>query len=458
MTKFISLFFKFLPIDNVGMSSLAKKRVFIFFSHLVKLGTNKVSKTDEIYVRQANTNGLFFFFLDLLLGFTFYIFFDDTHLGNGLIISGFCFLLSSLGFNALGWTNLSRLSTASIGCLLVAYCGFYLGESTFISASLLLGAIFPFVYFSTKEYIKIIISVFIPLLMYIILIVLDYNLGPKIAPIQPHNLTSLKLILFLIPYSGIFINSWVAVSEREKKNNELLESKKIIETVFFALSHDLANPIQNISFISKLHNKPEDFTDAKIATLKKNSLNLQRIFTNLRDVVKFSIDGKIKTNPIDIEAIETLEEAKSFILDIAKSKNISISIEKETSEDSIKIKVDKDIFIFQVIANFLTNAIKFSVPNSKIELKLSCTKDSVIFNIRDWGCGIDSEKIPKLFNWNERTTTLGTSGEKGSGLGLPLAHKFLLDMNGSLTIESYPKSKFSPDTQGTLIKILMPRV
>jgi signal transduction histidine kinase len=426
--------------------------------YLLNLGTDKVVEQDKIYVRQANTNGLFFFFLDTILALIFFLCFNDLHLAMGLVVSGILFLVGSLGLNYLGKTTLSRLSTASIGSFLVAYCSFYLGPDSFISASLMLGAIFPFVYFSNKEKANIIICLSLPFIIYIILITTNYTWGPKKNDYTDSTLFWIRVIMFLIPYIGILANSWIAVAEREKKNDELYESKKLIETIFFALTHDLANPIQNISFISRQSSKPEDFTEARIKSLKSSTSYMIRIFNNLKDVVKFSIDGKIKMRPQLHKVLDVIKEATLFTEDLLKNKDVKISFDPNTFNQELKILVDKEIFIFQIISNFLTNSIKFSEPGDQIEITVKERASDIQIGIRDWGYGIEAEKLNKLFTWNERTTTLGTNGEKGSGLGLPLANKFLKDMNGSIEIQSFPKSLYPKTQQGTLVIITLPKL
>lgn len=427
------------------------------FSKLIHLGTDKVDPNDRIYIKQTNCNGLFFFFLDMILALTFWYILDEIHLSIGLITSGFLFLISSLGFNYLGLTTISRLSTASIGSLLVAYCAFYLGPDSFTAASLMLGAIFPFVYFSIRDKFKIIICLLIPFTIYIILILTDYTLGPRIENYTESGLLTLKLIMFIIPYLGILANSWLAVSERERKNDEVLESKQLIETIFFALTHDLANPMQNIAFLARYNTKSTDFTETKIKSLQTNASHLMRIFNNLKDIVKYSIDSKVHLAKEKYNLLDLIHECRLFIEEQLKNKNITLIIKETPKIQQIYISVDKEIFIFQIMANFITNAIKFSNPGSQVEISFQDANNYVLIAIRDWGCGIEKDKIRKLFDWKERTSTLGTRGEKGSGLGLPLAHKFTQELGGSVEIQSFPEAQYNPNERGTIITLKFPK-
>lgn len=428
-----------------------------FLGKIISLGTDHVDSEDSIYIRQVNSNGLFFFVFDLILACVFNCFYDDKHLAVGLLASGVLFLLGSVGLNALKRTTLSRLSTAAIGSFLVAYCAFYLGPDSFISASLLLGAIFPFVYFSPKNYISILICLTIPLIIYLVLVFTNYSYGPKIEYSSENIILSIKIIMFLVPYLGILLNSWVAVSEREKKNLELAKSKKLIESIFFALSHDLANPIQQMSLITRKNITVADVTDEKLKSYKNATNQMIRIFTNLKDVVKTSIDGKANIPKQNLEVQSLINEAITITEELYKAKNIEIIVTCENPNHSFKVAVIKDIFIFQVLVNLLSNAIKFSENGQQIKIYISNAADKKVkIDIKDNGVGIEKDKIKKLFDWKERTTTLGTKGEKGTGLGLPLANMFIKQLGGEIIVESVLRQNSSNSQHGTTISIILP--
>ena len=98
------------------------------------------------------------------------------------------------------------------------------------------------------------------------------------------------------------------------------------------------------------------------------------------------------------------------------------------------ITADRDIIRF-VIRNLIANANKFTSEGAiSVTLEESEGLDRII--VEDTGQGMSQEAIKALFNWNDRRTTAGTSGEKGSGLGLLIVRQFASQCNGQLTIES----------------------
>jgi signal transduction histidine kinase len=62
----------------------------------------------------------------------------------------------------------------------------------------------------------------------------------------------------------------------------------------------------------------------------------------------------------------------------------------------------------------------------------------VSFTVQDNGVGIPNEKIPLLFDISEKTSTLGTEQEKGTGLGLPICKELLEKHGGTIEVKSIP--------------------
>ena len=204
-------------------------KIKLIVNRLLQLGTEKVSPELKSFIVLTNLNGITYFALDLILAVIFYYIIGDMHVSIAHICAAFAFLICSLGFNFMGWTNASRLSTVMIGSLLVVCCALYLGPQSFATGTLLLGAIFPFVYFSLSERKWVIISASFPVIGYILLIATNYHVGPQVGPLSETSLLLLRCIFFIFPLAGIIMNCYTAVSESNKKTEVLAESKKVIE-------------------------------------------------------------------------------------------------------------------------------------------------------------------------------------------------------------------------------------
>lgn len=87
-----------------------------------------------------------------------------------------------------------------------------------------------------------------------------------------------------------------------------------------------------------------------------------------------------------------------------------------------------------VLGNLLSNALKYSPPDSRIDFILTFENNQASFEIRDFGCGIVPEDLPYLFSPFYRGHNTGNTS--GTGLGLAIAKRALDSLNGEIAIES----------------------
>ncbi len=92
--------------------------------------------------------------------------------------------------------------------------------------------------------------------------------------------------------------------------------------------------------------------------------------------------------------------------------------------------------LMTILRNLLSNAIKFTLSNKNIYVSVIGTEIDVLICVKDEGVGIKSENVEKLFKVNDFSTTFGTSGEKGTGLGLLLCQDFVNKHGGKIWVES----------------------
>ena len=94
--------------------------------------------------------------------------------------------------------------------------------------------------------------------------------------------------------------------------------------------------------------------------------------------------------------------------------------------------------INSVIRNLMTNAVKFTPRDRKVEVKVERKEKEVMVSIIDEGIGISSEDQDKLFRIDQKFKSAGTEGEKGTGLGLIICREFVEKNGGSITVRSKP--------------------
>jgi two-component system, sensor histidine kinase and response regulator len=108
-------------------------------------------------------------------------------------------------------------------------------------------------------------------------------------------------------------------------------------------------------------------------------------------------------------------------------------------DSQTRVMVEKTSFINSVINNILTNAIKFSHPDSAIEINASIADKKVSVSFRDNGIGIPDGILKDLFDLDKATSRAGTQDESGTGWGMPLVKNFVEAYGGKITITSSEK-------------------
>jgi signal transduction histidine kinase len=105
----------------------------------------------------------------------------------------------------------------------------------------------------------------------------------------------------------------------------------------------------------------------------------------------------------------------------------------KTSSIDVQLFADRDKLI-QVMTNFLTNAIKYSDGNPRVEVGTATEEGSVIVSVRDYGRGIPSKDLPYIFNRFFRAEK--TKSLEGLGLGLFLTRQIIEAHHGRTWVES----------------------
>jgi signal transduction histidine kinase/CheY-like chemotaxis protein len=234
--------------------------------------------------------------------------------------------------------------------------------------------------------------------------------------------------------------------ERKQIEQQLIDSEKNLRQLnaakdkfFSIIAHDLKNPFMGIlGFTEILSNSFEQYDDAEkkkmISFIKRSAESAYKLLENLLEWSRIQI-GAAKANPVQADVSILINECITSLKDIAHTKNIKLIT---TVQSETYVFADEEM-IKSVIRNLLTNAIKFSQPDGYVKVTAKEEKENIKISVTDKGTGIKKSILENLFRIDKATTTKGTLGEKGTGLGLILCKEFLEKNNGSLIISSVEK-------------------
>ena len=228
--------------------------------------------------------------------------------------------------------------------------------------------------------------------------------------------------------------------ERQKENieeqNKQLEKMNDDKSRFISiLAHDVKGPINCLfSFSELLINHINVLSTKELVDLgEKLGNHTKNLFNLIENLLQWSRAqmGNMDIRPIPFRIDAVIKENLELLKVQAANKNIEIAYKAI----NYTVYADQDMFK-TVLRNLLANAIKFSFENSKIEVLVEGLENEIILKVKDAGVGISPKVQENLFKISSKHTTSGTSGEKGTGLGLKLCKEFVNLNSGQIWVES----------------------
>ncbi len=237
------------------------------------------------------------------------------------------------------------------------------------------------------------------------------------------------------------------VKELAKVNKQLLESEEELRNIniakdklFSIIAHDLRSPFTAlIGFSDYLVEDLEDLQPKEIrmfaGRINDSAKNVYNLLENLLEWSRIE-SGRINPDFEEFEINTVIESSVSLLKGNAFNKKIEII---NNVDPGLYIIADKNM-ISSVIRNLISNAIKFTYPEKQIIIASEINDKYVAVSVTDEGVGMEGHILENLFNSNAHQTTLGTSNEKGSGLGLVICKELVEKNGGRITVRSAPKA------------------
>ncbi len=219
----------------------------------------------------------------------------------------------------------------------------------------------------------------------------------------------------------------------KQQNKKLEEANLVKNTLFSVIAHDLRTPFSHIIPLLEMIEKDQmDQSDFKelAPLIKVNFLDNLLLVDNLLLWAKSQLEG-FKVNLQPFNTFKLGEELKQFFKESSSQKNITI---ENYIDENTGILADRET-IKIVLRNLLSNAIKFTSEGGKIKMESRISDDTATISVTDTGVGINQKDVENLFTLINYTT-LGTSNEKGTGMGLKICKDFIELNNGTIQVES----------------------
>jgi signal transduction histidine kinase/DNA-binding response OmpR family regulator len=233
---------------------------------------------------------------------------------------------------------------------------------------------------------------------------------------------------------------------REKSLREQAETASRMKDEFLAtVSHELRTPLNAILGWCQMLQAGKldaDKYGRALETINRNAKSQAQLIDDLLDTSRL-ITGNLRLNLSPTEIIPVIESAIDVVRPGAEAKGITISTAYNSNVETITCDPQR---LQQMIWNLLTNAVKFTPRNGRVEVKLEQSDSNLQISVSDTGQGISQEFLPFVFDRFRQADSSSTRTHGGLGLGLAIVRHLTELHGGSVRVSSEGSGKGSTFT------------
>ena len=226
-----------------------------------------------------------------------------------------------------------------------------------------------------------------------------------------------------------------ALKELAASNERLIQLNHEKNEFLGIVAHDLKNPITMILSTAELLQKVEmaETSRKRTGTIITVVKRMHSLVSNLLDVNAIE-EGRFISNPVPCDIGELVEECAGNYQIAAQAKQITIRF---GAAKGLFARVDH-MATAQILDNLISNALKFSPPNTTVHVHAVPEKNYILATVRDEGPGISPEDQGKMFQKYGRLSARPTGNESSNGLGLAIVKRLAEAMSGTIQCHSAP--------------------
>ena len=247
---------------------------------------------------------------------------------------------------------------------------------------------------------------------------------------------SILIVLFVISFFIILSDLRKEEKIKVKLQQSILENEDLLEMrkrIILTVSHDIRGPLGNIHNCADLASQTREKKKREpyLEDIRHSCHHILHLVNDLMDAYRINEAGDL-LNDTPFYLDRFLQRISEEFSRKAVAKALFFQYEHQNSFFVVKGDSDK---LEQVLANLLTNAIKFT-PSGTISFYSKYLEGKLHIEIRDTGIGMDEETLKRIFSPFERAAQ--NINSEGFGLGLFLTKGLVKVLNGIITVESAP--------------------
>ncbi len=215
------------------------------------------------------------------------------------------------------------------------------------------------------------------------------------------------------------------------------ELERVKDEFTSVVSHELRTPLTSIrgslgllesGVLGELPAQGQRMVEIAV----QNTDRLVRLINDILDIERIN-SGQIDMHPQSCDARELIDRACDAVTSLADAASVSVVIEAER----LALSVDADRII-QTLTNLISNAVKFSPPDSSVHVSCSRRDAEVLFEVSDEGRGIPAEKLESIFGRFAQVDASDSREKGGTGLGLAICRSIVDQHGGRIWAHSEP--------------------
>lgn len=268
--------------------------------------------------------------------------------------------------------------------------------------------------------------------------------GPHVA----HSPDSLRTRLLELESANARLRQALNAAEAQREEAERANRAK--DEFIATVGHELRTPLNTIRLWSRMLaegrlSEGDAAQGARI--LERSALAQQQLVEDLLDVSRM-LRGQLRLELRSSPLVEVVDAAIAQTKPLAQARQVRLCA--DLAGGSVPVRADV-VRIQQVAWNLLTNAVKFTPADGRVDVRLYPVDNRMELEVRDTGVGIEPEFLPFVFDRFRQGRGAGTGRRDGGlGLGLAIAKQLVELHGGSICAESRGKG------QGATFRVRLP--
>jgi signal transduction histidine kinase len=221
-----------------------------------------------------------------------------------------------------------------------------------------------------------------------------------------------------------------------RRNQETLEQLQRLDAsrrdLVASITHDLKTPLTAIALNTELLESDGRLAEAgshPVAAIRRSADRLSNLVDDLLAMARAE-EGADR--PVEVDLVEMVRDACRHIETEATLRGVTFEVD---SPEELRLAVDANA-LARVLANVVSNAVKFSLPRGRVIVGLTRGDGVIEFRCRDDGIGIPADRLATIFDIARRTPDARVENIPGSGIGLAICARIVARLGGEIDVES----------------------